>query len=229
MRRAILWALVGVGLIEWLALVWYGQFDRPPIAAVLALALVLLLGFGDSLKRRCRSWREEQKPPDLVPDDPAATDLGRRLMGDYPQFVLEAAAEIDGSSSGAIIPVFERAVDRLIIERPPGWREMTGALVAALGGLGDPHCMPLLLRVQKTRGSEEIRNLGDDVVRIKSTATLLRSVGDSSDGLLRASKREGQSDCVTLLRQGPPRYQVQLKLESDSGPEVPPEMHQPQH
>jgi hypothetical protein len=147
-----------------------------------------------------RRWLRERRTRCSLPEELAATDTARRLLGDYPPYVMEAAQEIAATGEARWAPLLEQAVERLIAERPPGWREMTGAMVDALGEIGDPRCLPLLERVARTPGAEELANLPRIIASMQHSALLLRSAQAAPGDLLRASRSDSASNPETLLR-----------------------------
>jgi hypothetical protein len=202
MSRALVWVLIGLAVALLISLIYVGAFGAPPFWALGLLVFTILLSVGDTAARAVRTRFMERKPPYADRGDPTVTDLGGRLMGDYPPYVIEAAQEVAQRSSPQLVPLLEGAIERLILEQPAGWREMTGAMVEALGSIGDAGCLVLLYRVQKTRGAEEIENLPRVIAGLEDSAKLLRATASTDEHhLLRVAQSHSKpTDPVKLLR-----------------------------
>jgi hypothetical protein len=98
------------------------------------------------------------------------------------------------------------AVDRLISEKPAGWREMTVAMVDALAKIGDSRPLALLRRVQRVEGAGEIDNLAYAISTLEESRGLLRPVTMENriqEGLLRpVEQKENAGESHLLLRPG---------------------------
>src|SRR5205085_10834694 len=82
-------------------------------------------------------------------------------------------------------------IERVIDEKPAGWREMTAAMVEALVAIGDPQPLRLLRRIQRTQGTEEIENLPGAIAALEHVSELLRPANPEKSperGLLRPTE-----------------------------------------
>ena len=138
--------------------------------------------------------------------------IALRLIGDYAPFSIEAANELGKLRDLSGAPILMYGIERLIADEPGGWREMISAMVGALREIGDPKALPLLQRLQKMRGADEITGLTATIAELEHLI-----------GLLRPTECETQSGEILVRPVMPQTGDVQKEVllrASNKNPEV---------
>ncbi len=175
MSRVLAWLLLGTGAAMYLALVLHGELLPPPPAVTAVLCLTGLRALVSRLGRGIKARLREEREIAQVVEAGVEEAVGRRVLGEYVPYVVEAARELGAQPHPAAASLLRLALERLLASRPAGWREMAGGLAEALAAQGDLRALSLLYRVQQAAGTEEVGGLAGSITLLEGRAHLLRS------------------------------------------------------
>ncbi len=89
----------------------------------------------------------------------ASKALILELNGGYTPYVIEAAEKLGLSEELSVSPALLLVLERAVAEERAGWEDIAKAIIEALGNLGDPRALPVLLSLQTVKGVRHLPSL----------------------------------------------------------------------
>lgn len=205
MTHFLAYFLLGIGIIMLLAgLLMIGEWPKmPPIWSAILGGLATLAA-ADWGKRSLQEWtRERRLRRAHRHESELVASLTPQLLGEYPEYVMEAAELLGEARDPTAVPALMRVLESCVDMQRPSWREIAEVVVKALAKIGDRRSLALLYRIENVRGIGIITEIRAAIAAIEPQTSLLRPGGLDSlpNVLLRpAQDRLPPEETALLLR-----------------------------
>jgi hypothetical protein len=197
--------MLGLGIALLVAGLLLGGLPKmpPPVWSALLGGLGLMAA-ADWGRRSLTDWTRDRKLRRACRyESEYVASLTPLLMGEYPEYVIEAATQLGESRDPSAVPALMRVLESCLDMQRVGWCEIAEAVVNALAKIGDRRSLALLYQIENVRGIGIITQIRAAIAAIEPQTSLLRPSGMETlpEMLLRpAQGRQSPEEAALLLR-----------------------------